>query len=106
MDGYRVFTWDNSASPDPTGMLDRLRGQGFNVVTIVDPGIKYEPGYWVFDQGRDRDLLCQTEGGDTYIGQVSPGQPRFRTFAKPETRQWWELNGAHVPSGLAGIWTT
>ncbi len=105
MDGYRVFTWDTNAFPDATGMLDRMRGQGFNVVTIVDPGIKYEPGYWVFDQARDRDLLCQTEGGDTYIGQVWPGATAFPDFAKPETRQWWgELNGAHVRSGLAGIW--
>ncbi len=79
MDGYRVFTWDTEAFPDPPGMLDRLGRQGFRVITIVDPGVKHEPGYWVFDQALERDVLCRTEGGDIYIGQVGPATPPSRT---------------------------
>jgi alpha-glucosidase len=105
MDGYRVFTWDTEAFPDVDGMLARLSDQGFKVITIVDPGIKYEPGYWVFDQARDRDVLCRTEGGDVYIGQVWPGNTAFPDFVTERARTWWgELNAAHVRSGLAGIW--
>ncbi len=52
MDGYRVFTWDTEAFPDAPGMLKRLADKGFRVITIIDPGVKYEPGYWVFDQAR------------------------------------------------------
>ncbi|HET7397858.1 MAG TPA: glycoside hydrolase family 31 protein [Intrasporangium sp.] len=105
MDGYRVFTWDTEAFPDAPGMLDRLAQQGFRVITIIDPGVKHEPGYWVFDQGRERDLFCRTEGGDTYVGQVWPGDTAFPDFATQEARDWWgELNAAHVESGLAGIW--
>ena len=44
MDGYRVFTWDRTAFPDPAAMLSRLADLGFRVITIVDPGVKYEPG--------------------------------------------------------------
>jgi alpha-glucosidase len=105
MDGYRVFTWDEQAFPDVDGMLRRLGEQGFKVITIVDPGIKAEPGYWVFDQARERDVLCKTEGGDTYIGQVWPGSTAFPDFVTQTARDWWgELNAAHVRSGLAGIW--
>ncbi|MBC7560468.1 MAG: alpha-glucosidase [Dermatophilaceae bacterium] len=105
MDGYRVFTWDEQAFPDVAGMLGRLDEQGFKVITIVDPGIKAEPGYAVFDQARERDVLCKTEGGDTYIGQVWPGSTAFPDFASEAARHWWgELNAAHVRSGLAGIW--
>ena len=105
MDGYRVFTWDRTAFPDPSAMLSRLADLGFRVITIVDPGIKYEPGYWVFDQARERDALCRTEGGDLYIGQVWPGDTAFPDFVTEEARTWWgELNAAHVQSGLAGIW--
>jgi alpha-glucosidase len=105
MDGYRVFTWDTQAFPDVSGMLRRLRDLGFRVVTIVDPGVKYEPGYWVFDQALERDVLCKTEGGDIYIGQVWPGNTVFPDFVTEEARTWWgELNAAHVQSGLAGIW--
>jgi alpha-glucosidase len=105
MDGYRVFTWDNNRFPDPPGMLKRLDSQGFRVITIIDPGVKFDPGYWVFDQAVERDVLCRTEGGDLYIGQVWPGNTAFPDFVTEEARTWWgELNAAHVLSGLAGIW--
>ena len=67
------------------------------MVTIVDPGVKYEPGYAVFDDAVARDVLCRTEGGDVYIGQVWPGDTAFPDFVTEEGRAWWgELNAAHV----------
>jgi alpha-glucosidase len=105
MDGYRVFTWNEDLFPDPATMLDRLGEKGFKVVTIVDPGVKHDPGYAVYDDGLAREVFCRTEGGDTYIGQVWPGNTAFPDFATPEAREWWGgLNAAHVESGLAGIW--
>jgi alpha-glucosidase len=105
MDGYRVFTWNTDRFPDPPGMLKRLDEQGFRVITIIDPGVKFDPGYWVFDQAIERDVLCRTEGDDLYIGQVWPGNTAFPDFVTEEARTWWgELNAAHVLSGLAGIW--
>ncbi len=105
MDGYRVFTWDTEKFPDAPGMLKRLADIGFRMITIIDPGVKHDPGYWVFDQAVERDVLCRTEGGDLYLGQVWPGNTAFPDFATEEARTWWgELNAAHVASGLAGIW--
>src|SRR4051794_23730457 len=105
MDGYRVFTWDPEKFPDPAGMLARLRAQGLRVITIIDPGVKHEPGYAVYDQALERDVLCRTEGGDVYVGHVWPGDTAFPDFVTEEARAWWgELNAAHVASGLAGIW--
>jgi alpha-glucosidase len=105
MDGYRVFTWDRERFPDPAGMLKRLSDNGFQVITIIDPGVKFDPGYAVFDEGLKRDVFCKTEGGDVYLGQVWPGNTAFPDFVTEEARSWWgELNAAHVQSGLAGIW--
>jgi alpha-glucosidase len=105
MDGYRVFTWDRERFPDPPGMLARLSEQGFRVITIIDPGVKHDPGYPVFDQGLERGVFCRTEGGDVYVGQVWPGNTVFPDFVTEEARRWWgELNAAHVEFGLAGIW--
>jgi alpha-glucosidase len=105
MDGYRVFTWNTETFPDPPSMLARLEEQGFGVITIIDPGVKHDPGYWVFDQAIERDVVCKTEGGDVYIGQVWPGNTVFPDFVTEEARAWWGgLNAAHVQSGLAGIW--
>ena len=105
MDGYRVFTWDSDRFPNPREMLKRLADQGFRVITIIDPGVKFDAGYWVFDQAVERDVLCRTEGGDIYIGQVWPGNTAFPDFVTEEARTWWgDLNAAHVLFGLAGIW--
>ena len=86
-------------------MLATLAEQGFRVITIIDPGVKFDPGYAVFDAGLERDVFCRTEGGDLYLGQVWPGNTAFPDFVTEEGRTWWgELNAAHVQSGLAGIW--
>jgi alpha-glucosidase len=86
-------------------MLARLAANGFRLITIIDPGVKYEPGYRVFDQALERDLLCRTEGGDIYIGQVWPGNTAFPDFVREDARTWWgELIAAHAQSGVAGIW--
>ncbi len=105
MDGFRVFTWDATTYPDVPGMLASLAAQGFRVVTIIDPGVKAEPGYDVFDAAVRRDVLCRTEGGGLYLGQVWPGLTAFPDFATEEARRWWgERNAEHARNGVAGIW--
>ena len=105
MRGYRVFTWNPEKFPDPQAMLAALRAQGFRVITIIDPGVKYEPGYAVFDEAREKDLLCRTPAGSIYVGQVWPGRTAFPDFSLEAARRWWgRLNAEHVQSGLAGIW--
>jgi alpha-glucosidase len=105
MNGYRVFTWDESKFPDVPDMVARMKADKLRLVTIVDPGVKAEPGYAVFDEGRRRNLFCKTEAGQLYIGQVWPGRTVFPDFAKAEARTWWaDLNAKHLESGIAGIW--
>jgi alpha-glucosidase len=105
MSGFRVFTWDPKKFPDPGGMISRLRDQKFRVVAIVDPGVKQEPGYPIFEEGFARGLFCKTESGNLYIGQVWPGRTVFPDFSREEVRTWWgELNARHASVGLSGIW--
>ena len=73
------------------------REQGFRVDHDHRSRREVRPGYWVFDQALERDVLCRTEGGDIYIGQVWPGNTAFPDFVTEEARAWWgELNAAHV----------
>jgi len=105
MNEYRVFTWNTEKFPDLPGLLGNLAESKLRVITIVDPGVKYEPGYAVFDEGRAKNLFCKTDAGNVYIGQVWPGRTAFPDFSKAEARAWWgELNARHVASGIAGIW--
>ncbi len=105
MDGYRVFTWNKELYPDAPGMLARLRELGVKVITIIDPGVKEDPGYEVYDDGLEKGVFALKENGEVYIGQVWPGDTAFPDFANPDARAWWgKLNAEHVRSGLAGIW--
>jgi alpha-glucosidase len=105
MNGYRVFTWNTEKFPDVPGMLAKAKDNKLRVITIVDPGVKFEPGYRVFDHGISNNLFCKTEAGNVYVGQVWPGRTAFPDFSKAEARAWWgELNAAHIGSGIAGIW--
>ncbi len=105
MNGYRVFTWDKEKFPDLPGMLAQAKENKLRVITIVDPGVKCEPGYSVFDEGLAKNLFCKTEAGNVYVGQVWPGRTAFPDFSKAETRAWWGgLNAQHIGSGIAGIW--
>ena len=105
MNEYRVFTWNSEKFPDLPSMLGKLKDNQLRVITIVDPGVKVDPGYSVFDEGLARNLFCKTDAGNLYIGQVWPGRTAFPDFSKAEARAWWgELNARHVASGIAGIW--
>ncbi|HEY2516033.1 MAG TPA: glycoside hydrolase family 31 protein [Polyangiaceae bacterium] len=105
MHGYRVFTWDKGKFPDVPEMIGQMKADRFRLVTIIDPGVKIEPGYDVFDEGRAQDLFCKTDGGNVYIGQVWPGPTAFPDFVRPEAREWWsDRNARHVAPGVAGIW--
>ena len=105
MDGYRVFTWNGEAFPEPEKLISALKKGGFNVVTIVDPGVKVDLDYPVYAEGRERDLYCKTVEGEEFHNVVWPGMCAFPDFTNPETREWWGENlRALTDEGVAGIW--
>jgi len=105
MDGYRVFTWDTEAFPEPEKFLAELKEQGFHVVAIVDPGVKTDENYTVYTDGRDRDLYCKTQEGEEFHNVVWPGMCAFPDFTNPATREWWGENHlALTDAGVDGIW--
>ena len=111
--GWTSSTWTatgcspGTPTPSPTpGMLERLADAGLP----GDHDHRSRASSTTRATGSstrrvERDVLCRTEGGDLYIGQVWPGNTAFPDFVTEEARAWWgELNAAHVKSGLAGIW--
>ncbi len=105
MQGYRCFTFDAERFPQPEKLLRDLKAQGFQVVTIVDPGIKVDPGYHVYESGLAGDHFIKYPDGEPFIGDVWPGPCHFANFTRPETRQWWrELVQQFAARGVAGIW--
>lgn len=107
MQGYRVFTWHQKRFPDPKVLIDNLNRNGFKVVTIVDPGVKYEleSNYSIFDDGLENDYFVRKSDGTLFHGYVWPDKAVFPDFMRPDVRQWWSENHrALTDAGVAGIW--
>ena len=106
MDGFRLFTWDHAEFPDPPALNRDLQAAGIHAVTIVDPGVKREPGYAVYDEGRERAAFCQTASGREYVGKVWPGDTVFPDFTLETTRDWWAGRLADFlrDSAVDGVW--
>ncbi len=105
MDGYRVFTTDPRALPYPAETLADLKQRGFRVVPILDPGVKEESGYGVFDDGCARDVFCRNRAGGLFTGMVWPGRTVFPDFVRPAVRQWWAGQARRFFAlGFEGAW--
>jgi alpha-glucosidase len=105
MDGYRVFTFDKEGFPDPKGLNKYLRDNGFKSVYMIDPGIKADPEYSVYQQGSAGDHWVKTADGKEYNGEVWPGQCAFPDFTRPETQKWWaSLYDSFMDLGIDGVW--
>lgn len=105
MDKYKVFTWDKSRFPDPKKMTDKLKDMGFKLTLIVDPGVKQEPGYGVFDRGFKDDVFIKYPDNTNYTGEVWPGWCNFPDFTNPKARTWWgsEIK-KYADEGVSGLW--
>ncbi|MBI1292350.1 hypothetical protein GC173_14110, partial [bacterium] len=107
MDDFRVYTWHPTHFPDGKrkATFDAIRARGTRLITIVDPGVRAEPGYDVHDEGMRKDVFCRTEAGDPYIGFVWPGRTVFPDFSLETARSFWaERTRDWLASGIDGIW--
>lgn len=105
MDKFKVFTFDKVKIPDPKGVNDYLHSKGFHSVWMIDPGIKKEVGYAVYDSGSKGNHWVQNAAGKEFTGSVWPGPCAFPDFTRPETRTWWgSLYKDYMAKGIDGVW--
>ena len=105
MDGFRVFTWDNKKFENPKEFLQQLKEMGFKVVTIIDPGVKVDKGYRIYDEGLKEGYFATDKDGIVYKNSVWPGDSVFPDFMNSNTREWWAGNQKIMMDlGVSGIW--
>src|SRR2546423_889335 len=125
MQAYRVFTWDTRRFPNPKALSEKLGKQGVKLVTIVDPGVKYQPvaksaalitsttpelepqdqRYYVFEQGVQKNYFQKRKSGQPFIPKVWPGDASFVDYTLTDARTWWgDLHRAYLDNGVSGIW--
>ena len=105
MDGFRSFTWDPQGFPDPAGLVDDLSAIGFKTVAIIDPGLKADPAWSIYQQGLAGGHFLSTADGLPFVGEVWPGPSVFPDFTRAATRAWWgSLFPALADVGVRGVW--
>lgn len=105
MRGYRVFTIDQERFPDLPGLSHDLRERGVRLVGILNPGVKQEPGYAVFDQGMAGGMFAPLPDSIPVSAPTWPGWSVFPDFTDPKVRSWWASQyPALLDQGLRGLW--
>ena len=106
MEGFRCFTWSKEYFPEPKRMITELAKDGFKTVVIIDPGIKIDKDYWVYQEALEKDFFCKRADGPYMKGKVWPGECNFPDYTNPEVREWWAGLFKELVSeiGVKGVW--
>lgn len=105
MDDFRVFTWDQNKYPQMKQFLADLKAQGIKIVTIIDPGVKQDPGYDIYDAGVRNNFFAKTPEDYNYVNRVWPGDSVYPDFGKTRVQKWWAENHQRLTDiGVSGIW--
>lgn len=105
MDGYRVFTFDRKRFSGIRKLSESLLEQGVRLVTIIDPAIKWDPDFGLFEEGLKNNHFCRTPDGNVLYAPVWPGSAAFPDFTNPETRKWWGSKYSEfLEAGISGFW--
>lgn len=105
MEGFRCFTWSKEGFSKPAKLLGDLAEKGFKTIVIIDPGIKIDPDYWVYQEGIKNDYFCKRADGEFMEGDVWPGACNFPDYTNADVRRWWSgLFEELIRQGVRGVW--
>ncbi|MBD3315973.1 MAG: hypothetical protein GF344_09315 [Chitinivibrionales bacterium] len=105
MDGFRVFTFDEKHFPAPARDIKDIQDRGYHVVPILDPGVKREEGFNVYESGKKRDVYCKNPGKSEFVGLVWPGYTVFPDYTTEEGAAWWaEQVESFARYGIHSAW--
>jgi alpha-glucosidase len=105
MDSFKIFTFSPQNYPNAQQTINELKQMGYRTVVIVDPGLKIQKGYTVYEEGLKNNYFVKYPDGSNYIGSVWPGRSCFPDFTNPKVREWWgSLFKFYTNAGIEGIW--
>ncbi|KAJ2793687.1 hypothetical protein H4R20_006469, partial [Coemansia guatemalensis] len=88
-DGKRYYTWDASKFPNPLAMQEKLGHDGHKLVTVVDPHIKRDTSYYVWDEANKQALFVKDkDGSSNFQGWCWPGDSSWVDCLNPDAVKW------------------
>lgn len=106
----KYFTWDPVAFENHIGVANNLTAKGRRLIAIIDPHIKKEDGYDVYEEGKSMDLWVKDASGQSaFEGWCWPGASFWPDYLDPKTRDWWatKFNPEYFPgekNTMVDIW--
>lgn len=68
-DKKKYFTWNKVAFPEARQMLDKIIKDGRKLVTIIDPHIRNDEEYWMYQDIVEQKLyITDSTRQDPYVG--------------------------------------
>jgi alpha-glucosidase len=106
MNEFRCFTFDTDRFPDAKRMVGELKQQGFKTIVMIDPGIKIDKAYQIYNEAIENGYFVRRADGPLMKGKVWPGDCHFPDFTHPAVREWWAgLYKEFIQDiGIAGVW--
>ncbi|RWS29559.1 neutral alpha-glucosidase AB-like isoform X1, partial [Leptotrombidium deliense] len=105
----KYFTWDPISFSDPKTLTSNLTSKGRRLITIIDPHLKKDSDYAIYNEAVQNNYLVKTKEGNDYEGWCWPGASMYADYVNPATREWWasKFNPEFFPGfegGLVDIW--
>ena len=60
----KYFTWDNQTFPEAKKMLEQLVKDGRKLITIIDPHVKQDDGYFLYREMIEKKLYVMDSSSE------------------------------------------
>ncbi|BDU50884.1 TIM-barrel domain-containing protein [Haliovirga abyssi] len=105
MKDFKVFTVDEGKFPDFKNFVKEIKDMGIKLIPIVDPGVKIESEYNVYEDGIENNYFCKNQNGEDFVAAVWPGKTHFPDFLNSKVRKWWGAQYKKlIDLGIEGFW--
>ncbi len=105
MDGYRDFTFNSGSFPDMKSLAEYASEYGTHIITIIEPSVKFDPGYRIYDEALKNGFFIKYPDGNTLYAPVWAGMSAFPDFSRPDVSEWWGSQYDYMlESGVSGFW--
>ena len=102
MDKFKIFTFDKNKFPDNERLLNEIHKRNVKLVTILDPGVKFDQNYDVFKNGLGNYVINKND--EIYTSKLWPGNCAMPDFFNEKAYNWWKSEIKNFIKNADGLW--
>ncbi|KAK9157725.1 hypothetical protein Scep_004299 [Stephania cephalantha] len=86
---FLIFLFIRDRFPYPKALVNELHLNGFKTIWMLDPGIKHEEGYFVYDSGSKGDVWIQNVDGKPFL--IFPSTLEVSNLISASEEQYYKI---------------